>query len=107
GTGAVPRVPRCGEPVLLRGGDRAALLPGQSCGSAGAFGRWRGVLRADPDRCVGVGHLPLGPVRAFGACGDLQGRERRGAVQTGPGAAGLTSAYPGQNASGTGGTLLG
>ncbi|CAA9216320.1 MAG: Protein often found in Actinomycetes clustered with signal peptidase and/or RNaseHII, partial [uncultured Actinomycetospora sp.] len=81
---ALPRVPRHRRAVLLRGGDRAPLLPGQLGGREGPERRRRGLLRGHHVRRLGVGHVPAGAVRQERAGGDVQGRQRRGARQARP-----------------------
>src|SRR5699024_3661470 len=70
-------------PVHLRDRDRAPLLPRQPGGPAGPLRRRRGLLRAAARGRLGVGHLPIEPLRALRARGDLQGRQHRGAQQAG------------------------
>ncbi|CAA9443388.1 MAG: Protein often found in Actinomycetes clustered with signal peptidase and/or RNaseHII, partial [uncultured Pseudonocardia sp.] len=88
GADALQGVPRHRRPVHLRGGDRAALLPGQLRGRRGPQRRRRDLLRGPHVRCVGVGPLPAGAVREERARADVQGRQRRGARQARPAPAG-------------------
>src|SRR3954453_22627566 len=74
GAAALSGVPRHRPPVLLRGGDRAAVLPRELGGPAGAQRRRRGLLRGDDVGCVGVGHVPPGALRQERPGGDVQGR---------------------------------
>src|SRR5699024_10189580 len=82
-TPAVPRISRRGQPVHLRDRDRAPFLPRQPGGPAGPLRGRRGLLRTAARGRLGVGHLPLEPLRALRARGDLQGRQHRGAQQAG------------------------
>jgi hypothetical protein len=50
------------------------------------------AARSDAARRVGVGHVPLGPLRAVGAGPDLPRREHREAAQRGPAALGMALA---------------
>src|SRR6185312_7538974 len=81
-------VPGHRVPVLLRGGDRAPLLPGELRGRGRAQRGRRDLLRGPDVRRLGVGHVPPGSLREERPGADVQGRERRGARQAGPAAAG-------------------
>src|SRR5680860_1434161 len=83
GASALPRVPRRRRAVLPRGGDRAALLPGQLRRRPAAVGGRRGLLRADARRRLGLGRVPVGAFRQERQGRHLQGRQRRGAAAQG------------------------
>src|SRR4029077_7108486 len=74
---ALPRVPRRAPDVLLRRGDRAAVLPGQRRPAPRPPGRRADVLRARPPRRLGLGHVPPGPVRLQRPGRDVPRRQHR------------------------------
>ena len=53
-----------------------------------------GLRRGQPDRRLGLGHVPAGPVRAVGPDPDLPGREHRAAAREGPVSQGASGRPP-------------
>src|SRR5947199_4026242 len=78
GAAALPGVPRHRAPVLLRGGDRAPVLPGQPGRPARTQLRRRGLLRGGDAGRMGLGPVPAGPLRQERPGDDFQGRQCRG-----------------------------